>query len=512
MVGSDGEQMLRAIIDVQHAINKAGDSLEDVMRIVVNEVRRATSSPGAAVEIITGDTVVVPVASGSVKDAEGMRVPLPGTLSSHALNTGEVLVSDDTEVDSRVDRETCRRLRARSLVAVPLRSASGIEGVLKVASDQPGAFDRHDIELLERLAGFIATALSRATTLMGRRRATTLTSDKHLLQTIIDVQQAINSAVNTPEGVMRTVVDKAREATDAPGAAVQFAEGNEMVIKFASGLLEDWEGLRVTTAGTLSGLATLTGSVVICEDTETDSRVDRESSRKVNVRSSIIVPLKHGDRAIGVLQLVSDKPHDFDQRDAQLLEELAGFIAAAWRRATLMDEWEHAATVDGLTGLANRQAFLDGLDRAIAEAAAGDGGAEVLYLDLNRFKPINDIYGHAVGDEVLRAVAHRIAGKFRPPNLAARIGGDEFAVLLAPSADRTALDQRAELLAALREPIPTSAGVLNVDAGCGTAVVNGTDLAESVLARADTAMYADKRITHGSPAGGDGAGSPSPVD
>ena len=177
-----------------------------------------------------------------------------------------------------------------------------------------------------------------------------------------------------------------------------------------------------------------------------------------------------------------------------------------------MDEWEHAATVDGLTGLANRQAFLDGLDRAIAEAAAGDGGAEVLYLDLNRFKPINDIYGHAVGDEVLRAVAHRIAGKFRPPNLAARIGGDEFAVLLAPSADRTALDQRAELLAALREPIPTSAGVLNVDAGCGTAVVNGTDLAESVLARADTAMYADKRITHGSPAGGDGAGSPSPVD
>ncbi len=492
MIGPDGEQMQRAIIDVQHAISKAGDSLEDVMRIVVDAVCRATGSPGAAVEIITGNTVVVPVASGSVKDAEGMRVPLAGTLSSHAVNTGEVLVSDDTETDSRVDRETCRRLRARSMVAVPLRSASGIEGVLKVASDQPGAFNRHDIELLERLAGFIATALNRATTLMGRRRATALTSDKHLLQTIINVQQAINSAANTPEGVMRTVVEKAREATDAPGAAVQFAEGNEMVIKFASGLLKSWEGLRVTTAGTLSGLATLTGSVLICEDTETDSRVDRESSRKVNVRSSIIVPLMHGDRAIGILQLVSDKPNDFDERDARLLEELAGFIAAALRRATLMDEWEHAATVDGLTGLANRQAFLDALDRAIAEVS-GDHRAEVLYLDLDGFKPINDTHGHSVGDEVLRAVAHRIADKFRPPNLAARIGGDEFAVLLSPSTDRTAVDQRAELLAMLQQPISTSAGVVHVDASCGAAIIGENDLAESVLARADAAMYADKR-------------------
>ncbi len=498
MTGSNTEQMLRTIIDLQQAINKAGDTPESVMRIVVDEARNATDSPGAAVEVITGDTVVVPVASGSVKNAEGMQVPLAGTLSSLAVETGQLLVSDDTETDGRVDRETCRRLNARSMVAVPLRSDNGIEGVLKVVSDQPGAFNQHDIDLLERMAGFIATALSRATMLVGRRRATLLNSDKHVLQTIVDVQQAINRADNTPEGVMRIVVEKARAATNAPGAAVQFIEGNEMVIKFASGLLKSWEGMRVATAGTLSGLATLTGSVLVCEDTETDSRVDLEASRKVNVRSSIMVPLKHRDRTVGVLQLVSDKPHDFDQRDAQLLEELAGFIAAALRRATLMDEWEHAASFDGLTGLANRQSFLDGLDRTIAEAAAGDGdgdgsSAEVLYIDLDGFKPINDTYGHAVGDEVLRVVAHRIADSFRPPNLVARIGGDEFAVLLAPSADRTALDQRAEVLTALREAIPTSAGIMHIDASCGSTVVTATDLAESVLTRADTAMYADKR-------------------
>src|SRR5690606_25479897 len=86
---------------------------------------------------------------------------------------------------------------------------------------------------------------------------------------------------------------------------------------------------------------------------------------------------------------------------------------------------EHAATHDSLTGLANRAAFQSALRRA-----AGAGGHALLFIDLDRFKPVNDALGHAAGDAVLVSVARVIADTARRTGLAARLGGDEFAVLL----------------------------------------------------------------------------------
>lgn len=322
-------------------------------------------------------------------------------------------------------------------------------------------------------------------------------SPERVLRTIIAVQQAINNADPSANAVMRIVVDQAREATHAPGAVVELAEGDEMVYTVTSGTLRGKEGVRLKLDGSLSGMAVLTGEVLVCDDSETDDRVDREACRRVHARSMVVVPLRHDDRTEGVLKVMSDQPHAFGENDVRLLEQLADFIATALRRATIMDEREQAASVDGLTGLANRKAFLAGLNRAIAGSADDKHVAKVLYLDLDGFKPINDSYGHAVGDEVLRGVAQRFADKCRTPDLAARMGGDEFAVLLIASADPHAEDRRDHLLEALRKQILTSAGTVQVDASCGMATVSGNDHAESVLARADAAMYADKRAKQG---------------
>jgi diguanylate cyclase (GGDEF)-like protein len=209
----------------------------------------------------------------------------------------------------------------------------------------------------------------------------------------------------------------------------------------------------------------------------------------------VVVPLVEGNRTQGVLKVTSDQPHAFTQEDVDLLEQLAGFIAKALARANVMDEKAIAASVDALTGLANRAAFLSGLESMISGAAgSGDPVAVVLYIDLDGFKPINDIHGHAVGDEVLRAIGQRIAAACRSDDLGARIGGDEFAIVMANSTyppDPFSLRDR--LLGVLQQDMTTSVGPLTVGASCGAAVVGGGDLAEAVLARADAAMYADKR-------------------
>jgi len=328
--------------------------------------------------------------------------------------------------------------------------------------------------------------------------AVTAAGDERLLRTIIDVQRAINAAEPTASAVMQIVADEALKATHALGAVVELAEGDDMVYTVTSGSLKGTEGLRLALHGSLSGLSVTSGEVLVANDTETDGRVDHEACRRVHARSMICVPLRHGDRTEGVLKVMSDRPEAFADDDVRLLEQLAEFIATALRRATIMDERQQAASVDALTGLANRQAFLSGLDRAITTAASGKHVVAVLYFDLDGFKPINDTHGHAVGDEVLRTVGHRVGAKCRAPDMAARIGGDEFAALLVASEYLNVVDRRDHLMTLVREEIPTSAGIMHVGVSCGLAKVSGEDLAESVLVRADAAMYADKRGKYGS--------------
>lgn len=321
-----------------------------------------------------------------------------------------------------------------------------------------------------------------------------------VLRTIIGVQHAINEAESTAEAVMRIVVDEARAATGAPASVVELAEGDEMVYWATSGTVRGNEGLRLSLSGSLSGQAVLSGKVLTSPDTEDDDRVDQAACRRVHARSMVVVPLLSANRTLGVLKVMSDRPHAFTDQHIRLLEQLAAFIAAALRRATVMDEKTRAASVDSLTGLANRSAFLAALEHAIKSAvdgvAAGDGAdpvAAVLYLDLDGFKPINDTCGHAAGDEVLRTVGNRIRTLCTESDIPARIGGDEFAVLLtAPNRPRV-LELRDELVALISQPIRTHAGIVSVGVSCGFAVVSGEDLAESVMARADAAMYADKR-------------------
>ncbi|MDD9372111.1 MAG: diguanylate cyclase, partial [Acidimicrobiales bacterium] len=150
---------------------------------------------------------------------------------------------------------------------------------------------------------------------------------------------------------------------------------------------------------------------------------------------------------------------------------------------------QYAATHDQLTGLANRPAFLDRVETVVA---AGEGAAAILFLDLDRFKPINETLGHPVGDRVLAVIADRLVGVLRPGDLVARIGGDEFAVLCERLADPDDVEVVAQrLLAAVREPVrplPDVATEVRVDASIGITALDPTESVDATLARVDQAM------------------------
>lgn len=164
------------------------------------------------------------------------------------------------------------------------------------------------------------------------------------------------------------------------------------------------------------------------------------------------------------------------------------------RRAEL--ELEHRASHDPLTGLPNRRYLQRELQRAIAHATQTDGGLALLYLDLDGFKAVNDRGGHDAGDRILQLVAQRLLQNLRQGDLVARVGGDEFVVLLPGCRDASAARVIAEnLRARLRQPCMASDGPIHLDSTVGIACypADGHD-PDTLLVHADREMYAARHL------------------
>ncbi len=163
------------------------------------------------------------------------------------------------------------------------------------------------------------------------------------------------------------------------------------------------------------------------------------------------------------------------------------------------DRLRFRALHDPLTGLPNRDLLDEGLRRALARARRGGMRVAVLFLDLDRFKEVNDRMGHAVGDELLRALAQRLESSARGGDIVARLGGDEFVIVVEDvRTDAQAEASTARFLEEVRRPVVLGGAKVTLDASIGLVVTDpGDEDPDEVLRRADSAMYEAKRAGRG---------------
>jgi len=225
---------------------------------------------------------------------------------------------------------------------------------------------------------------------------------------------------------------------------------------------------------------------------------------EAGLRAVTSFPLHRGSERIGALTVYRDSPGECDAAATETAQVLAAVITAyivnAQQRVLLARTSRAAAgsaMTDPLTGLANRRLFLDRMAAAQATSRRHGSGRAVLFLDLDRFKLVNDGLGHQVGDRLLVQVAARLLHGLRPGDTVARLGGDEFAILC----ERLPAGREAEVAAGVAQrvldelsfPVDLPDRQLVVTSSIGVAVAGPDDDPDTVLRHADAAMYRAKK-------------------
>ena len=168
--------------------------------------------------------------------------------------------------------------------------------------------------------------------------------------------------------------------------------------------------------------------------------------------SGLTVMIRAANRSYGVLGVQCSTQREFGTQDVNFMQAIANVIGNAIERREDEERTRYEALHDPLTGLPNRDLFLDRLEHALAQAERRQTSVAVLFLDLDQFKLVNDSLGHAAGDELLAAVAPRLEQALRPGDTVARFGGDEFADPRRGIDDRARRDRASPSASAARSP------------------------------------------------------------
>jgi len=373
------------------------------------------------------------------------------------------------------------------LIRLPALDQCATRRVLAVAGSEEEVLDPMLIDLGVAFADAAIAAFSHQATGLEHRRA----ADQYAA--LARAAKTLNESLDLTT-LLGRICEEAATLIGAESAVVyRVTDGDELAVEAQHGLPPEHVGFRLGPGAGLAGKVLLADRPMM---TERYAEVGRppNGSPWAGVEASLAVPVHWGGQLRGVLSVAYWRRVRLSQQHLDALETFAELAAVAFQNASVHDGLARAARTDPLTGCLNHAALHEGLAREIERAERAGGAAlSLVLLDLDRFKEVNDEHGHLVGDEVLRRVGHALRSTTRPYDLAARYGGDEFA-LIAVDADE---EQVREIAVRAIERITLALGDLaetgSARATAGIAQWSAELTAGDLIARADRALIYAKR-------------------
>jgi diguanylate cyclase (GGDEF)-like protein len=488
---------------LQHAARRMSASLmpADVGRAVVEETRRVIDYHNARVYLLEPGDELIPVAfEGRVGaydkvDLAILRTSVGEGFTGWVARHRTAIRVDDANDDSRGATIPGTDDVDESMLVVPMVHEDALVGVITLSKLGLRQFDDEDLRLLSILGDLAATAFAGASHVAATRH---LAAE---LRQMLDMSSALSRSLD-PVDVANLIAEHLARAAGADQAQIS-----------------DWDrsGGRLRTLGsyppelraTLDDYYPLEGfpetqrvlekggiSVIDTEDPAAD-RAEAAFLREVGMRGLVMLPLVAKGAAIGLVELASQGRPVSDASQITIVRTMAHEAAMALENARLYETARNLADRDPLTGFFNHRYLHERLSEEVVRAVRTRRPLSVVMLDLDDFKLVNDTFGHVYGDGVLVHVAELIRGTLRASDVAARYGGDEFALILPETGREDAAGVAERILAAFhaspyvahgRQPFAVGGSM-----GIATHLRDGHSATE-LIAAADVALYDAKDL------------------
>ncbi|NNK47767.1 MAG: diguanylate cyclase [Gemmatimonadetes bacterium] len=490
--GSRGLGTLDALYECTRALG-LHDSLEELLAEVLDRARELIGFEHAALMLLDEDTgrLTVEQLTGYGDQAPEIgkaSLVLGQGLSGWAAANRESVRVGDVSEDPRYLPGLAE---ARSNLVVPLIVGNRVAGVINVESERLYAFTPEHEKLLTVLGTQAALGILAFQAQAELRRRIDQLSALYRISNLASEAGAIGATLNSMLEISGEVIPQGQSAVlllDATRKHLRVAagQGYQAAVRF----------LEIPVGHGITGRCAETGLTQVVHDIE--SLEDEAYIPGVpGARSEVAVPLIADGLIIGVFNAESVEPHAFSDEHVQTLTVIARQAAEVIRSTQLLEETRRLAITDSLTGLFNRRHFNQQLEENVGRATRYDEPLALVFLDVDHFKSVNDKFGHQAGDRCLQALARTLRESVRDSDQIARIGGEEFAILLIRAERELALSIAERLRMRIDDLILEEDPPLPVDltASLGIAFFreDGDD-PKSLLRAADRALYTAKRL------------------
>jgi diguanylate cyclase (GGDEF)-like protein/putative nucleotidyltransferase with HDIG domain len=475
-----------------HVLNEIGRALsstlnkEDLMRKVWEELRRLFDVENFYIAELDPlhDEIHFDLEMIEGARAPKRTRPAGNHITEYIIRTRQPVLIRDNYV-AELKKLGVEPLRTKGcFCGVPLVAYDHAIGAMAVYSDNERSFDEGHLELLRVLASEASIAIENARLFHEER-----TKARHL--TLLNTISRNAIATLNPDEMLAKITEQLEEGLtyDHIGIGQLDYATREIVIQAEAGKRRGTTGRRIPLGTGLIGHVARNGHMAAYRAT---SLADNALKPLLpDTVSAIALPVFYADQLHGILSIESSVPIEFSEEEILLLRTLADLIAGALHNALSFQKAQEQAITDGLTGVKTHRFFMEALSAEWKRSTRAGRAFALVLMDLDRFKFVNDFYGHLEGDLVLQRVGHILETNCRRSDVVARYGGDEFVILM----PETNMEHARQLASKLRGWV--SADPLlrekNISASFGIACypLHGSSPQELIQV-ADASMYLSK--------------------
>lgn len=440
---------LKTLYEIGSAISSELD-VNRLLDLIINHVIRATGAERGFIMLRDGMTGrLMPVIARNMETSldEVQRTQFARSICNRVVEKRQTLWNRDTQLDPSISTKSIVDYNIRSAICAPLMAKGQVIGVLYVDSKQSlKDYGDKDAEFFTALANQSAIAIENARLMQNLRLTNTQLERKVAeLSALYTISQALLNSGDL-ESVLTTILDKSRETIGSErGSIMLYADGQDYLsVRVVCGQVNPQikDRIKIHKGEGIAGKVVETGQGIISNDGYNDKSFKRISDKERDIRQILCVPLQVNRETIGTINLINRvNGKDFTDDDLRLLTSIASQAAVTIENSRLYN----LAVFDGLTQVHVRRYFEAWLLKEFERARRYGNDLCIIMCDIDRFKSINDNFGHHAGDIVLQEIAKILRGSVRESDLVARYGGEEF-ILGLPQTSIAGAEQFAERL------------------------------------------------------------------